>query len=81
MEGELKCPHCGSNDVIECPVGVFEDIGEEMPTMTSPGFDPFKVLYLLQIFSIPKNAAVKAYDAITDRKRYKCRKCEEFFYK
>lgn len=72
----MKCPKCGSTDVEEVDVEIFEATG--MSGAICEGFDGFGLLSALRI---AKNGYDKAKLAITGKKRYYCNKCEKEFDK
>lgn len=70
----MKCTNCGSENVVECEVNIFEAGDFGINGALCDGFDPS----LIRVFS---NVCDKARLAVTGKKRYRCNKCGKFFEK
>lgn len=71
----MKCPKCGSTNVEELEIEIFES---DMSNAVCEGADVFA---LVSLFKMAKNGYDKAKLSLINQKRYYCNKCETTFDK
>ena len=71
----MKCPKCGSTEVDEVKIEIFET---DMNGAVCEGMDGFA---LVSLFQMAKKGYDKAKLYLTDKKRYHCNSCNNTFDK